>query len=131
MTKVVGFPVDVVEQHIRDAARRGQRVTEWQRYTIAAWAQRDPLLPHDPRHGFRNPHRQRYSSIRMNKLPDSVMLPVLCDCSYCGDGALIFPPEDGAPHGPAGTGYCICPCCSFSECEHKQQKRSQGGNHVA
>ncbi len=101
---------DPIEQKIADAARRGQKISPWVRHIMRAWAQRNPKMPNTGENEGKNPTGMTCI--------EAGQLPIPCDCFYCGDPAVIFPPEDGSDP----RGYCICPCCSRPARQHKDHQ---------
>lgn len=81
---------------IQRAIDRGQRITPWARMAVESWVARGVKIPSK---GVPEWERKLYADVDT--------LPMPCDCAHCGETAVIFPPEDGAPKG-----YCICPKCS-------------------
>lgn len=102
---------DVIQEKLDSAAARGQKISPWVRQIMRAWAQRNPKLPNTGENAGKNP-----TGIICI---EAGQLPIPCDCFYCGEPAVIFPPEDGTDP----RGMCICPCCSGPSCPHKDKKR--------
>lgn len=98
---------DPIDEEIAGAERRGQKISPWVRQVMRAWADRNPKLPNTGENAGKNP--TGITCIEAGSIP------IPCDCFYCGDPAVIFPPEDGTDP----RGYCICPCCSGPACPHK------------
>lgn len=105
-----------VEERIRTAQQRGQCITPWIRDTLYSWAARG-VKPLEAGAPGRLPRKVNAESQTYMELG---VLPTPCDCTECEEPALIFPPEEGAP-----TGYCICPCCSFKGCPHKEPRAQE------
>lgn len=99
-----------IEEVIAERINRGERVTDWQRYAMAAWEQRGVRALHDGK-GNKNPKGLTYAQLGL--------FPIPCNCAKCGEGALIFPGEEGAE-----MGYCICPRCSFRGADAQAVERS-------
>lgn len=99
---------DPVDEQIAKAERRGQKISPWVRQIMRAWAVRNPKMPSTGENAGKNPHGVTCI--------EADMWPMPCDCTYCGEPAMIFPAEDGSDP----RGYCICPCCSGSACPHKE-----------
>lgn len=82
---------------LQRAIDRGQRITPWARMAVESWVARGVKIPSK---GVPEWERKLYA--------DFDTLPIPCDCTKCGEVAVIFPPEYNAPNG-----YCICPTCSI------------------
>lgn len=100
MTQAALFePKSPIDEAIDRALERGQRVTDWQRSAMQAWAQRNVTLPSN---GVPEWEKTLWTTVGV--------LPMPCDCTECHGGAVIFPPEAGAPRG-----FCVCPTCSLKQ----------------
>lgn len=98
---------DPIADQIATAEARGQRITPWVRHIVKVWAARNPKLPNTGSNKGKNPAGVTCM--------EAGSLPIICDCFYCSEPSVIFPPEDGSPP----EGYCICQCCSSPACPHK------------
>lgn len=113
-----------IDREIAERIAAGKQVTEWQRFGLYAWAARNPHPP-----SLNGKPCPPYAELRFKNLESAgPPIPVICNCCYCGGGALIFPAEEGVPgQYPQGDGsFCICPCCSFNDCEHKAARKAAG-----
>ncbi|HEX7896006.1 MAG TPA: hypothetical protein VF447_17535 [Terriglobales bacterium] len=112
-----------IEKYVAEKIQAGTRVTDWQKFALYTWAARNPFPP--SRNGKKA--KTPYAELRFHNLESSgPPIPIICNCCYCGGGALIFPAEEGVPaQYPQGDGgFCICPCCTFNDCEHKQARKA-------